>query len=440
MRILWRLLIASVLLAHVQCVPAGVERATADQHSAAASATANGPAASGNARADADAQPSRAPIRLGDRGELIVDGKRRFILAGYRSGQVDKFTDALPTAAEAGFDMVHDYRFETFDIAKLGAEEYVKEARTYLRRADQLGLGVFLGLPRVSVRAADEETLAKVITALSDERALWMWYIYDEPRPDTLSSEAASRVYNLLRRLDRQRPSIMLANSDSAVRQYSPSCDLMWRDRYPIAATSLQHSSLSPIAEALETAIKTVPAGKPVWPVLQVQDNKGSPNLRKRAPKLPRPDDRNHRPNEAELRAQAHIAIARKAMGVAYYWAPETWYSMKSDTPAAWAWLTLVLHELRSLEPVLLSSEAPHPVEVTGERDKVLTWTRVHDGRLYVGLVNVDINKPAHVVLDATDRGGAFEKVSGDGNLKPTGRGLDVRLGPAGVAVVATAQ
>ena len=173
-----------------------------------------------------------------------------------------------------------------------------------------------------------------------------MWYVYDEPRPDTLSIEAASRVYNLLRRLDPQRPSIMLTNSDSAVRQYSPYCDVLWRDRYPIAATSLQRSSLSPIAEALETAMKTVPPGKPVWPVLQAHDNKGSPNLRKRAPTLPRPDDRNHRPNEAELRAQAHVAIARRAMGVAYYWAPETWYSMKRETPGTWASLTRVLQEL----------------------------------------------------------------------------------------------
>jgi len=439
LHILARLLIASALLALVQGAPAGVERATLDQHSAAAPAAANDPVAPGNGRPDADSQPGRARIRFGDRGELIVDGKRRFIRAGYRSGQMDGFTDALPTAAEAGFDMVHDYRFETFDTAKLGAEGYVKEAQTYLRRADQLGLGVFLGLPRVLVRAADEETLAKIVAALSNERALWMWYVYDEPRPEILSIDAASRVYNLLRRLDPQRPSIMLANSDSAVRQYSPFCDVLWRDRYPIAATSLQRSSLSPIAEALETAMKTASPGKPVWPVLQAQDNKGSPNLRKRAPTLPRPDDRNHRPNEAELRAQAHVAIARGAMGIAYYWAPETWYSMKRETPGTWASLTRVLQELRSLEPVLLSGEASHPVEVTGDRAKVLRWTRVHDGRMYVGLVNVDINKPAKVAL-ATDRGRSFQSVSGDGTVKATDRGLQVLLGPAGVVVVATAQ
>ncbi|MGH8223109.1 MAG: hypothetical protein ACREQZ_09050, partial [Woeseiaceae bacterium] len=288
-------------------------------------------------------QRGRVQVQFGDRGELIVDGKRRFVRAGYRSGQVDGFTGALRSAAEAGFDMVHDYHFESFDIAQLGVQRYIQDARAYLRRAEQLGLGVFLGLPRTAVRAADESTLATIVGELSNERALWMWYIYDEPRPDVLSIETASRVYNLLHRLDPQRPSIMLTNRASTMQQYHPFCDVLWFDRYPIAATSIKKSSLSPIAEALATAMKTVPARKPVWPVLQAQDNKGNPSLRKRVPKLRPPDDRTHRPNEADLRAQAHVAIAQNAMAVVYYWAPEAWYSMKTDTPGIWTSLGRVL-------------------------------------------------------------------------------------------------
>ena len=89
-------------------------------------------------------QRSRINLRFGERGELIVDGKPRFIRAGYRSGEVDRFAAALPSAVEAGFDMVHDYRFESYNLKELGLERFIQEARGYLRRARELGLGVFL--------------------------------------------------------------------------------------------------------------------------------------------------------------------------------------------------------------------------------------------------------------------------------------------------------
>ena len=296
-------------------------------------------------------RPARTRIAFSERGELIVDGERRFIRAGHRSGQTDGFTNALKSAADAGFNMVHDYRFESIDIAKEGVDRYVEDARAYLRKANQLGLGVYLGLPRTAVKAADEKTITAIVNALAGERALWMWYIYDEPRPEVLSVESASRVYKLLKRLDPERPAIMLTNKSSTMQQYRAYCDILWFDRYPIAATSIEKSSLKPIAEALDTAMKAGPVSeKPVWPVLQAQDNKGSPTLRKKRPDLQRPDDRTHRPNEAELRAAAHVAIARGAPAVAYYWAPESWYSMKTDTPGIWASLGRVLRELESLE------------------------------------------------------------------------------------------
>jgi hypothetical protein len=123
-------------------------------------------------------------------------------------------------------------------------------------------------------------------------------------------------------------------------------------------------------------------------------------------------------------------------MAVAYYWAPESWYSMKTDTPQTWASLTRVLQELGSLEAVLLSGEATHPVEVSGGSDEVLMWTRVHDGQTYVGLVNADTRKPARLLLQAPQAGQGFRKVLGDGVVESTNRGLDIRLDPAGVAVI----
>lgn len=384
-------------------------------------------------------QRARLQVEFGSRGELIVAGKRRFVRAGYRSGQVDGFVDALPSAAAAGFDMVHDYRFESYDLERLGVERFVREARVYLQRAHELGLGVFFGLPRVALREYDEPALAAIISELANEPALWMWYIYDEPSESTLSVGVASRVYGLLRRLDPTRPSIMLTNRVAALLEYHPFCDVLWYDRYPIIATADELRSLSPIAASLRKSMQTVTPGKPVWPVLQGQDNKGSPSLRKRSPLLPMPSDSTHRPNEAEIRAQAHIAIAQGAMAVVYYWAPEGWYSMKTDVPGVWKSLSRVVQELGTIEPVLLSSEQPPSIDVTGGHDKVMMWTRRYDNRTYIGLVNSSVHTPAQLVIRVPSPRTSARKLFGDGQVETGADRVTIRLGSAGVAVLAFA-
>ena len=186
-----------------------------------------------------------------------------------------------------------------------------------------------------------------------------MWYLVDEANPNKVSPEVVSRVHNLLKRLDPQHPTIILANKQNMAQQYQPYCDVLWFDHYPFSATGQEKDSLRSQSDALKAARGSASPGKPVWPVLQAFDNRGSPKLRAKSKKqMERPSDFNHRPNEAELRAQAHVAIANDAMAVVYYWAPEDWYSMRRDTPGIWRSLSRVLKELHDLEPVLLAPDA----------------------------------------------------------------------------------
>lgn len=375
-------------------------------------------------------------VTFGPRGELVVGGRSRFIVAGYRSGQTDSFIEALPSAAQAGFDMVHDYRFETWNVERNGLQGYVDEARRYLRRANQLDLGVFMGLPRTLVREANEAALTRIVTALKNEPSLWMWYIYDEPRPDILTPEAAASVHALLRRLDPIHPSILLSNRDETMEVYHAHCDVLWLDRYPVAATR-PTATLLPIAQALDVARGTVPAGKPVWPVLQAHDNRGLPSLRKRVPDMKPPDDATYRPRESEVRAQAHVAIAHGSMAVAWYWGPESWYSMKSDTPRAWASLARVAQELGALEAVLLSPSVSPPTRLSFAPPTVLSWSRSHGGETWIGVVNADARQPARARLEIPVSGRRHRVVQGDAVVEVSKDGLELRLGPSGVAVIA---
>ena len=58
-------------------------------------------------------------------------------------------------------------------------------------------------------------------------------------------------------------------------------------------------------------------------------------------------------------------------MGVAYYWAPETWYSMKrEDARYLGVAHTCAPGTTLAGTGTAPSGEAPHPVEVTGDRPR----------------------------------------------------------------------
>jgi hypothetical protein len=66
-----------------------------------------------------------------------------------------------------------------------------------------------------------------------------------------------------------------------------------------------------------------------------------------------------------------------------------------------------------------------------------MTWTRSHAGKVYVGLVNTEINSPAQVTFRYPGAAGEFATVGGNGELaRGKGGEASVRLGPAGVLVV----
>jgi hypothetical protein len=229
----------------------------------------------------------------------------------------------------------------------------------------------------------------------------------------------------------------VLANKPHLAQMYQPYCDVLWFDRYPFTATGQEKISLRAQVDALDAARRSVPAGKPVWPVLQAFDNRGNPNLRAKSRKpMARPSDADHRPNEAELRAQAHIAIANDAPAVVFYWGPESWYSMRRDTPGVWRSLSRVVNELSDLESILLAPEADGAVTTNSRTDEVLLWTRSSGGRVYVGVANSNVHSPASLQLRSA-RGGGFQQILGDGIVQATGNDYDVRLGPAGVVVFA---
>lgn len=387
-------------------------------------------------RSTVNHQPDSPVITLGDRGEMLVNGEPKFILASFRSGQTDDFTEALPSAREAGFDMVHDYGPENTDTSKVGVERYIEMAREYLRAAHAEGLSVFLGLPRNDVNSYNEEHLIQIITELSNEPALHIWYLMDEPRTNSLPVLNAARVYQLLQRLDPDRLSMYCLNSIGTSLVYSAFCDLVWRNRYSVIATSSVLSSLAPMTAYLQHGNELQKTfGRPSWLIVQVHDFKGFPSLRERVPTLEPPSDRNHRPTADNVRAQSHLAIAAGTMGISYYWLPERWYSMKTDTPGFWREFTKVLHEIRDLEPVLLAEDQP-AFGTEGGNEKIMVWSRSHNGSNYYGIVNTSLNTPGSLTLLPQGRVATTKQIQGNGRSSVGNGKVELDLPPSAVVVL----
>lgn len=379
-----------------------------------------GLAASNAAGQAADRQGSI--VKLDEDGALVVNGERVFVYGTYRDPSDNRL--AFDGVREAGFNLAHTYYFESmtpiaqpYDADEL-VRTYIAEATKYLDGAHDAGVGVFLGLPREVVRNYDREAVRAIVSALADKPALWLWYMMDEPtgrdhREQSLV-EAMDGLKTIIAEIDPNHP-VCLVEAKTFAR-YRNSVDLMWVDYYTVP------KQVRRVYEAIHKARTELP-GMPVWPVLQGHDlriHKYAETLERRSDvsERLRIDDRFHRPNPKELKAQVHAAIAADSMGVVFYWMPRSYHDLRKRTPKLWqAYVDLGAH-IHALEPVLLSARPRKGAKVTAEafeaspehmraerpgadpKRDILFWQRVHDGKLYVGVVNAGYYPFMHVTLD----------------------------------------
>ena len=168
-------------------------------------------------------QTGGSRVHYREDGAVVVDGEALFAVGGFRSGQTDDYTDALPTAAAAGLDFVHAYANDRVrDIKEAGLEEHIEKVRGYLRAAHENGLGVLLALPREAITEYDEPILTRWIAELSGEPGLWFWYLYDEPDPRHVPPASTGAASELVKRLDPHHPLVVVCNRESGTLIYGP--------------------------------------------------------------------------------------------------------------------------------------------------------------------------------------------------------------------------
>jgi hypothetical protein len=180
---------------------------------------------------------------------------------------------------------------------------------------------------------------------LGSHPALAGWYTADE-RP----SDQAERVfhqYKILREYDPDGVTFIAQNKLRELSWWRDAADVIDAHRYPIY--NIPEGRLSPLEWVLgstDAAQDAVERSRPVWSVIQY-----FPHGRK-----------GHWPTYDELRTMSYMAIIAGAKGL-FYWSYGAkglaWVKDDEAREALWQRLVKVTKEIKTLEPALLSRDAP---------------------------------------------------------------------------------
>lgn len=197
------------------------------------------------------------------------------------------------------------------------------------------------------------------------------WYLQDEPDVNNVSPEQLEAVARRVRAWD-PRPQTFTVGSGSEAGRYGAVADIFMLDWYPVP-----HLALDSVADQIDTAVRYLPKGKPLWFVVQAFD------WRDDNPKNPI----GRFPKHEEIRFMSWLAIMHGAKGLFFFRLLRPNQTTLFEFPEFWGAVERVSRELKSFQPVLKGGApsrlpfSPHPHGVEAK-----SWT--FRGRRYVVVLN----------------------------------------------------
>ncbi len=308
----------------------------------------------------------------------IVDGQPFFPLGWFNNTN----TLNLDEIADSPFNCVLDYGMDHVPKDRMLA---------YLDRARQKGVKVIYCLNDVYPTAtyidaweglAGNQPIADaVVDAYKDHPAVLAWYLNDELPADL--EPRLEEYYHRVARADPNHPCCIVLCNMPELKLFPATTDIMGVDPYPIPK-----NALTQVSDQAEAAKSAVAFHKPVWVVPQAfgwyqynSENK----------------DRGHTPSVAELkegraptyeetRCMTYLALNHGAKGLIYY----CYYDLRvlPQYREMWAWLKSIAAEVKTISPMLLSSDDRGTALCLSLNGRVDTRLKQHGGRLYLIAVN----------------------------------------------------
>jgi len=308
-----------------------------------------------------------SPSRIGEHGELIVNGEPMLPLGTYHVGAGD-----LATLRDMGFNCATGPMFSGHAI------EMDTGQRDWMDEAARLGIGAIQELSDyVRVPDRDFEHLRRMVSELRLHPATIAHYAVDEPSLGGLTPELISEMCAVIREADPDHPALVL-DVPGAANAYAQCADIASTDPYPIG---------SAVPETLESVGSTVDAlvaasgGRPVWVALQGH-------------RQPPAGSANRYPTPAEVRCMSFLALNHGAKGLLYYaWGDayafegQQWPSGFQFDEALRQGLPAVLAELQAVGPLYLLGEVT-PVPAPAEAPAIDAVSIAREGATTVVAVN----------------------------------------------------
>ncbi|MBN1670520.1 MAG: hypothetical protein JXR37_05785 [Kiritimatiellae bacterium] len=354
------------------------------------------------------------------RGALSIGGRPHFPLGLYQVKPED-----MAKVAAGGFTMVHDYQFEGNRVDNAAALDY-------LTAAGQAGLTVFMGLSREALMSADFAWVADRVAGVMGHPALLAWYLFDEPGHGTQYCPPALLAAHrrLMKALDPFHPAIVTVPGPARTKQlYEPAFDVHWTQVY---------RSPEQIASALDDDRAALAADKALMGIVNCgigREYLNAANVRSQGAYESLARDR--------FRPEAFMALAHESSGLAWWWFGKSGKEKKvsiGDVPAAWAALTGVVTQVRSLEPVLVAEGETRrwTSGPEGASDAVHLWEKRHSGGTLIVAVNRR-SQPCRVTFkpSAVPDGGTLDVLGENRKVAVRGGCVEETFEPLGVHVYA---
>ncbi len=197
--------------------------------------------------------------------------------------------------------------------------------------------------------SADEaERLRQRVRALKGHRAVFGWYLADEPELRPALPERLAEVRRVIAEEDPYHPCVMLNDSLDGVAKYREGGDILMPDPYPLFIKGgLAAQDLGKTSRFIQKAVESSDGWRGTYVVPQAFNYGDYGRANNRAPNL------------TELRNQWWQAVVNGATGCAWYT-----YAHTRNYPDVGQGIPFVTRETRLLEPWVLALESSRPVAV----------------------------------------------------------------------------
>ena len=310
---------------------------------------------------------------------VVVSPDDRYEQAGQRIFPLGIYEVApkyMQEVREAGFDVVHTYRWES--------EQDDVACRAYLDacwKAD--GLRAFIGFDR-GVRSHDGIVqgnfahIARRVGALADHAGLFCWYLFDEPEliGQFVSPDLLTALADLVRELDPHHPVVMTTWNET-MNEYRRTWDTHWTQAYDDPAGVVRQ-----IAEHR----KYLKNASPITLLVNCNDQKQGAARRQGI----EPDLTRFSRDYDSLRACALLGIVEECNGLWWWWFARDCrdYYTAAQCPKAWADLRKVVREMVELRPLVNAAGPERNGHVGDAKQPVVWWAKETGGRTAVIAIN----------------------------------------------------